>query len=139
MRTTTTDLNGKYIFSKIIPGKYIVEASNNDWKIEPKSLKVEVKTTMKMKSKFIVYGFDIKGNVLSNTSPMSNIKVFLYTNEKIDLNSILCEKPKENGPIDNLKPICFTISNFEGNFQFKGIPVGNYFLSSSYPVRKIFV
>eukprot|EP01080_Neovahlkampfia_damariscottae_P007378 gene7378-11700_t len=132
LKTTKTDSNGKFVFSKIIPGKYIVEPSNNDWKIEPKSLNVEMKTTMTMSSKFIVHGYDIQGNVVSNDLPMSDIKVFLYTNEKVD-SSISCEKPKENGPIDNTKPLCFTKTNIEGKFQFKSIPVGNYYVVSTYP------
>jgi protocatechuate 3,4-dioxygenase beta subunit len=136
LKTATTDANGNYVFSKIIPGKYIVEPLNSNWKIQPSSLKVEIQNSLQMKESFEVYGFDIQGKVVSHDSPMENVEVYLYSKEEVEIS---CETPKQNGPLNNLKPKCVVNTNKDGEYTFKGVPIGVYTVASFFSVRIVYI
>ncbi|XP_026492620.2 BOS complex subunit NOMO1 [Vanessa tameamea] len=127
VRNTVTTTNGDFDFTPVIPGKYVVKATHSKWKIEPAQTVVQVKegnTALPIGS-LIVKGYDVSGSVISFGSPISGIYVLLYSkNENQKFRVEGCKTALLQGVPD--APICYSVTDAAGEFQFGLVPAGEY-------------
>ena len=66
-----TDASGRYSFSSILPGDYVIEASRDDLTFSRASFPVSVTTKDKeIAEYFVVAGYNVNGRVVSEGEPI---------------------------------------------------------------------
>ncbi|KAM3960853.1 LOW QUALITY PROTEIN: BOS complex subunit NOMO1 [Aphomia sociella] len=127
VRTTLTGAGGDFHFTPVIPGKYTLKASHPRWKLEPSQAVVQVKegNTALPVGVLAVKGFDVKGSVTSFGSPISGLYVLLYSKEENPKFRVEgCNTALLQGVPD--APICHTVTDAAGEFNFGLVPAGDY-------------
>ncbi|KAL0902013.1 hypothetical protein ABMA27_007142 [Loxostege sticticalis] len=129
VRNTVTTTSGDFHFTPVIPGKYTLKASHPRWKLEPSQAIVQVKegNTALPVGVLAVKGYDVKGSVTSFGSPLSGLYVLLYAkDEKQPFRVEGCKTALLQGVPDS--PICYSITDNNGEFSFGLVPAGQYTL-----------
>ncbi|KAI2797860.1 hypothetical protein BLOT_015280 [Blomia tropicalis] len=103
-----------------------------------------VNDNVQLKDQFRVVGYTVKGRVLSDGQPIKGVQFALYTKEtEVKIN---CDdggiKPKFLAKLAKInsfysKYVCNALSNSDGIFHFKTLPVGDYILYTYYQVENI--
>lgn len=132
-RQTTTDINGIFSFTPIIPGEYVVKASHPKWhfaKSEHNVVVISGNTELPVNS-LVVSGFDVIGKVESNDQTFTGIGIALFKEKENSL-SFGCQKDAQ--PISLGKAsskyiplsICYAKVDKNGEYLFKGVAPGKY-------------
>ncbi|XP_055839331.1 BOS complex subunit NOMO1 [Episyrphus balteatus] len=136
-RQTTTDINGIFSFTPIIPGEYIVKASHPKWhfaKSEHNVVVVSGNTELPPNS-LVVSGFDVIGKVDSNGQTFTGIGVALFKDKDNSLSS-KCQngaQPIALGKTSSqylTSSICYTQVEKNGEYLFKGVAPGKYLVKT---------
>ncbi|XP_068626360.1 BOS complex subunit NOMO3 [Battus philenor] len=127
VRDTVTTTGGDFHFTPVIPGKYTVKATHPKWKLEPGQAVVQVKegNTVLPTGVLAVKGYEVTGSITSFGSPIGGIHVLLYSKEdKQQLRVEGCKTALLQGVPDS--PICYSVTDTSGEFQFGLVPAGEY-------------
>ncbi|XP_037298706.1 nodal modulator 3 isoform X3 [Manduca sexta] len=127
VRNTITSAGGDFHFTPVIPGKYTVKASHPRWKLEPSQAAVQVKegNTALPIGVLAVKGYDVSGSVTSFGTPINGIYVLLYSKEENPKFRVEgCNTALLQGVPDS--PICHSITDASGEFNFGLVPSGEY-------------
>ncbi|XP_013175735.1 PREDICTED: nodal modulator 1, partial [Papilio xuthus] len=127
VRETVSSTSGDFHFTPVIPGKYTLKASHSKWKLEPAQAVVQVKegNTALPVGVLAVKGYEVGGLVTSFGSPIAGIYVLLYSKvEKQKFRVEGCNTALLQGVPDS--PICHSVTDASGEFQFGLVPAGEY-------------
>lgn len=135
MRTTISDQTGVFYFTPVIPGKYSIKVSRDNWHFEQSEQTVVVSSgnTELPKNSFVVSGFNVRSNIKTDNGQTSQIEVLLYA-AKGGATPTKCSSV--NLPVSvqsNIakfegKASCSAKIDSNGNFVFNAIPTGKYLL-----------
>ncbi|KAJ6222329.1 hypothetical protein RDWZM_000874 [Blomia tropicalis] len=145
VKQIATGNNGEFVFQDVLPGKYIVKTLHPELEFEQNQIEIEVvNDNVQLKDQFRVVGYTVKGRVLSDGQPIKGVQFALYTKEtEVKIN---CDdggiKPKFLAKLAKInsfysKYVCNALSNSDGIFHFKTLPVGDYILYTYYQVENI--
>ncbi|CAG4950717.1 unnamed protein product [Parnassius apollo] len=126
-RDTVTTAGGDFYFTPVIPGKYTLKASHSKWKLEPSQAVVQVRegNTALPIGVLAVRGYEVTGSVTSFSSPIGGIYVLLYSKEENPKFRVEgCKTALLQGVPDS--PICYSVTDASGEFQFGLVPAGEY-------------
>ncbi|CAK1544346.1 unnamed protein product [Leptosia nina] len=126
-RNTLTTVGGDFHFTPVIPGKYVLKASHNRWKLEPSQATVQVKegNTVLPSGVLAVKGYDVSGSVTSFGSPIAGVHVLLYSKEENPKFRVEgCKTALIQGVPES--PICYSVTDQAGEFSFGLVPAGEY-------------
>lgn len=133
IRSTLSGSGGGFQFERVFPGTYTIQASHShlNLKQSEQNIKVDV-SNAKLKTPFIVLGYNIKGNVLSSNEGIEGVDIFLFTQDKDAVFD--CEKPKQNANVPEHGGFlsCVAQSSETGEYMFTNIPCGSYILVPYY-------
>ncbi|XP_013149351.1 PREDICTED: nodal modulator 1 [Papilio polytes] len=127
VRETISSTGGDFHFTPVIPGKYTLKASHPKWKLEPAKAVVQVKegNTALPVGVLAVKGYEVVGSVSSFGSPIEGIYVLLYSKvERQKFRVEGCNTALLQGVPDS--PICHSVTDASGEFQFGLVPAGEY-------------
>lgn len=129
---TTSDDQGVYTFSPIVPGSYRVVASHESWHFSKSEHKVTVSTgnTMLPNEALLVSGFNLVGRVAQQSIKLG----LLIYNAKNQKNLHKCTEKLPAGNVAQsisssyeAQPLCFT-SHKNGEFSFRNLASGKYLI-----------
>lgn len=136
IRETTTDDNGIYTFSPIVPGSYAVSASHESWYFAKSEHSVTVTTgnTELPENSLLVSGFSLNGRVKTDSTPTIRMGFLIY-NLKNQQNRHQCDEKLPTGDVTQKisnefepKPLCFSYAGKTGEFSFKNLANGRYLI-----------
>ncbi|KAL4228821.1 hypothetical protein ACF0H5_011861 [Mactra antiquata] len=133
LQTVETGEDGSYQFSKVMPGKYDVRASQDQYKFEKSEVNVEVTTdNTDAGSHLIIAGYSVTGQVFSEGEPIKGVNFLLYSStvSKNDVKD--CDKSRLEGIGNTEEPLCYVTSDSSGKFVFPCIVTGDYQLIPFY-------
>ncbi|XP_073985905.1 BOS complex subunit NOMO3 isoform X2 [Rhodnius prolixus] len=141
--TTTSTENGNFIFSPVVPGKYLVRISHPRWTIRLNEAFVEVKNGNGNipPGKLIIGGYDVSGTVTSDSQPINGVSFVLFSKIKSVYvsgcaTSTLPGFNSHGLNLENWAPICHVASNANGIFIFPQLQPGQYLLVPHYKGAK---
>lgn len=134
IRATTTDINGIYSFTPIIPGKYKIKASHGSWHFAKSEYNVVVSggNTELPENSLVVAGFDVTGVFQTNGQALSKIGLALFKEKDQSLISY-CTKNSIAGitsgnPKFEAAPTCYSQIDRKGGYSFKAVAPGKYLI-----------
>ncbi|CAH1796880.1 unnamed protein product [Owenia fusiformis] len=142
-KTTSTDTRlqtktvqgGSYQFDKLLPGKYMVQASHPTWTFEKNNVEVEISNgNGDAGSSIVVLGYDVSGKVFSEGEPIKGVNFILFS-QTVSAKSI---KGCDTKPVAAFKapagkqPLCHVVSGQDGSFSFPQLPAADYSIMPFY-------
>lgn len=152
IKQNTTQHNGLFTFHDILPGQYIVEAFHEDRIFEQNRIVVDVTNDNvnlqniedpEAHDQIRVLGYSVSGKVVSDGQPIKGVQFALFAKNSSGSKKISCgdaSKPSFLSKLtlsSQLKYLCHALSNAEGVFKLKALPVGQYVLYTSYEAQNI--
>lgn len=131
--TGMSEPDGTFQFERVFPGTYEVHASHPHWNLKQSKQTIDVDVgNAKLKSPFIVLGYDVSGNVQSSNEPVQGVDIFLFTQDS--QLTIDCQKPKQDADVPEHDGFlsCVAQSSETGEYRFTNIPCGSYILVPYY-------
>lgn len=137
LQETLTEANGKYSFSNIMPGNYLIEASHPTWNLEKSQVSVTVTDdSVTVDKSIIVAGYDVNGQVISEGEPIKGVHFLLFVSvigpPIQEIKGCKKELIKSFAQRPHLKFLCYVSSDNDGKFTFPSLPSGNYKLIPFY-------
>lgn len=132
--TTTTDINGIYSFTPIIPGKYKIKATHSSWHFAKSEYNVIVNTgnTELPENSLVVAGFDVSGIFKTNGQVISKIGLALFKEKDQSLISYCTKNTIPGITSGNSKyetaPSCYSQIDRKGGYGFKAVAPGKYLI-----------
>lgn len=130
----TKSQQGSYQFKSLLPGRYVITASHDEWQLQPQQISHTLDLAhTEIQQPFQVSGYRLTGKVLSKSGPVTGIHVTLYSS---DVKAASCSG---NSPVTAKShaeygtPICSAVSSTDGQYSFQGVPCGQYTLIASHP------
>lgn len=132
--TTSTDENGDFIFSPIVPGSYRIKASHSSWHLSKTEHSVTVTTgnTKLPENSLIVSGFNLEGTI---AQPSVKFGLLLYAKKGQSSTNYKCQEQLPKGDLKQSlssnyesQPLCFTNAGKNGEFSFNNLATGHYFI-----------
>lgn len=135
VRRTISDQTGVFYFTPVIPGKYSIKVSRNNWHFEQSEQEVVVSSgnTELPKNSFVVSGFDVRSTIKTDDGQSSQIEVLLFSANGAAA-PIKCKNDNLPSSLQSKhanyvsKPACVANIDVHGNFVFTAIPSGKYLL-----------
>ncbi|KAH9388587.1 Nodal modulator [Tyrophagus putrescentiae] len=152
IKHNTTQLNGLFTFTDILPNKYVIEASHEDRTFEQNRIVVDVSNdNVNLQNiedpaahdQIRVLGYSVKGKVVSDGQPIKGVQFALFAKNSQTSRKISCgdsNKPSFLSKLtlpSQLKYLCHALSDADGVFKLKALPVGQYVLYTSYEAQNI--
>lgn len=128
---TTTDSTGKYSFTSILPGDYVVAAFHPDLEFGTSSLQVTITADDSTIDALItVSGYSVKGSVVSEGEPIRGVKFVLHSDSGVVPRGCLTT----DIPVlpAGGRAICYATSGEDGVFDFPLLPNGDYSIVPHY-------
>ena len=130
---------GAFNFQKLQAGSYFVQAIERGVqeyvlsKAE-KRMKCEVSwgKVLSCQGRIVVSGYEYKGNIMNEDSPLQNFYMFLYELNGNHNPGYHCSKPEiPNHPLSHKfnKYLCYEVSGSDGGFNFPGLSHGDYVIA----------
>lgn len=117
IESSTTDIKGKYVFTSVKPGNYILKASHESFEITKNTINFETKWgSVNVEEIFEITGFSVKGRITKLDSTSEGLK---------DV-SFQIKSRNGKGRCGKINKECEVISNENGYFEFKSIEPGTY-------------
>ncbi|GIY27842.1 nodal modulator 2 [Caerostris extrusa] len=132
---TVSTQGGHYTFSKLFPGKYIIEASHKSWNFEKSSEEIFINSdNLKTNNDIIVAGYDVSGFVFSDGQPIQGVNFLVFSKKKLTAIPLGCDPEKVKGfsQTIELPYLCHVTSTPDGKFLFPSLPSGDYKLIPFY-------
>ncbi|XP_037806590.1 nodal modulator 1 isoform X2 [Lucilia sericata] len=135
VRETTTDVNGIFSFTPIIPGKYLVKATHDQWYFEKAEYTVVVEggNTVLPENSLVVSGFDVTGRFETSGQLNSGVGIALFES-KSNSSPLRCSKKELKNSVTNTvanykdSPACYALVDKNGDYIFKDVAPGKYLL-----------
>ncbi|XP_077985075.1 BOS complex subunit NOMO1-like [Glandiceps talaboti] len=130
-----TDIGGRYTFSPVLPGDYVVTASHLLWSFESATAKYTVtKGNGNLGDKLVVSGYDVTGEVKSEGEPIQGVAFLLFSKKitKQDIQGCDFNAVKGFQSADLNSLLCNVESDKNGKFVFPSLPSGDYWLVPFY-------
>ncbi|KAI0209330.1 Nodal modulator 2 [Lamellibrachia satsuma] len=140
IKKASSAASGSFTFENVLPGEYVVEASHPTWKFVTSSVGVQVgHETGHAGSSLTVFGYDIKGAVLSDGEAVKGVNFLLFTPEQELKEVQSCDKAAVPGfpALKGHKLLCHVASQEDGSFLFPAVQKGNYMLMPFYKGKHI--
>jgi hypothetical protein len=136
IQQTVTTAGGKFVFQKVLPGDYVIEASRQPWLFDVSRISVRVdRETGNAGSALTVSGYDVQGRVFSDQEPVNGVHFVLFTRRDLPVPVVVgCDSsiPKDMPTLDGHTFICHITSDTDGLFRFPSVPTGQYILVPFY-------
>lgn len=132
--STTTDINGIFSFTPIIPGKYKIKANHNSWHFAKSEYNVVVNTgnTELPENSLVVAGFDVSGIFETKGQAISKIGLALFKEKGQNLISYCAKNTIPGITSGNSKfettPTCYSQIDKKGSYSFKAVAPGKYLI-----------
>uniref|UniRef100_A0A146KZQ6 Nodal modulator 1 n=1 Tax=Lygus hesperus TaxID=30085 RepID=A0A146KZQ6_LYGHE len=139
---TTTTVDGKFLFSPVLPGSYKVKISHPRWKISKNEVAVIVKDgNGKIPAgSLAIAGYDVTGTVTSDNQPITGVSFVLFSRKKESEVSGCDSTPLPGFTTDpilgTVHLICHVSSDARGVFNFPQVSPGEYVLVPHYKGSK---
>jgi hypothetical protein len=141
VKQTVSVKGGDYVFEKVLPGEYIIDAEHEPWHFDMSRTTVKVdRETGNAGSAITVSGYDVRGQVFSDGEPVSGVHFLLFTVLKSPLPTVSgCDSlPLPDSPqITGQMYLCHVISNSDGSFLIPSMPTGKYTMVPFYKDKYI--
>ncbi|XP_037945256.1 nodal modulator 1 [Teleopsis dalmanni] len=132
VRHTTTDINGIFSFTPIVPGEYIITATHSKWHFSKNKHTVVVVSgnTELPKNSLVVSGFDVTGYFDGSDQLSMDITMALFNRKGQTLPTKCTMQNKQSILQNNLsyekESICLAKVEASGEYKFIGVPPGKY-------------
>ncbi|XP_074644327.1 BOS complex subunit NOMO3-like isoform X2 [Tubulanus polymorphus] len=140
VQATKTETGGLFVFEKVLPGQYRIEASHPSWILEKSKVDLKVeKNNVNIKSGLVVHGYEVSGQVLSEGEPITGVN-FLLLSDSVnakDVKGCVTTPVKGYNVPSNMKLLCHAASSEDGKFNFKSLPCGSYSIVPMFKGEKI--
>ncbi|XDV36118.1 hypothetical protein PO909_005962 [Leuciscus waleckii] len=141
LQRVLTQAGGQYSFLKVLPGNYDITASHVSWTLEQSSTTVVVSNeNAPAAAPLVVKGYDVSGEVQSDSEPMKGVSFLLYSASvtQEDING--CSVAPVDGALigdPSLVYLCSSQSREDGTFSFPCLPSGEYTVVPYYRGERI--
>ncbi|CAN9509958.1 unnamed protein product [Ophioblennius macclurei] len=141
LQSVLTQPGGKYTFSKVLPGSYVITAAHPSWTLEQSATSVHVSTAnAPAADHLVVGGYDVSGEVRSDGEPMKEVTFLLYsaTVKREDISG--CNTSPVEGADSgdsSLAYLCSALSREDGGFVFPSLASGEYTVVPFYRGERI--
>lgn len=136
--TTMTTEDGKFLFTPVLPGNYIVQASHPSWRVSKNRVAVTVKNgnTEVPNNSLVIAGYDISGKVTSDGEPITGVSFVLFKKSgSASVPIVGCDSSTLQGfsaSVDKATLLCHVTSDSNGNFVYPSLPSGDYVIVPYY-------
>uniref|UniRef100_A0A673H3X6 Nodal modulator 1-like n=1 Tax=Sinocyclocheilus rhinocerous TaxID=307959 RepID=A0A673H3X6_9TELE len=141
LQSVLTQAGGQYTFLKVLPGSYGITATHASWTLEHSSTTVVVSNeNAPAAAPLVVKGYDVSGEVQSDSEPMKGVSFLLYSASvtREDING--CSVAPVDGALvgdPSLVYLCSSQSREDGTFSFPCLPSGEYTVVPYYRGERI--
>lgn len=140
IQTTKTFEKGLFKFLNINPGNYTLKPLDDislfDKKHNHLNFKINLNSHNFLERALIIRGFTVSGKVLAENEPIQGISAFIYSYNSTLMSDYNCDYGKIDSLNENIHkgitPFCMVESDKEGNFIFRNIPFGKFFIKPMY-------
>lgn len=129
IQTSQTRQDGSYVFSKLAPGEYIVQATHPTWTFEKAESRVKItQDNGQVGENLVVSGYDVSGKVFSEGEPIKGVNFILFSTTVKPQDVTKCDKSLVKGfkHAEKGNLLCHVTSAGDGSFVFPVLPVGKY-------------
>lgn len=136
--TTMTTEDGNFLFTPVLPGNYIVQASHPSWKVSRNRVAVIVKNgnAEVPTNSLVIAGYDVSGKVTSDGEPITGVSFVLFKKSGTASVPITgCDSTTLQGfttSVDKATLLCHVTSDSNGNFVYPSLPSGDYVIVPYY-------
>ncbi|XP_053372624.1 nodal modulator 2-like [Mercenaria mercenaria] len=135
LQSVTTAEDGSYQFKKIMPGKYDIKATQDQFRFEKSEISIDVTSdNADAGSSLVIAGYGVSGKVFSEGEPVMGVNFLLYSSIVNQKDVLDCDKSAVAGigKTEKLDPLCHVKSDSTGKFTFPCLATGDYFLVPFY-------
>uniref|UniRef100_A0A8C1HMP9 Nodal modulator n=1 Tax=Cyprinus carpio carpio TaxID=630221 RepID=A0A8C1HMP9_CYPCA len=130
LQSVLTQAGGQYTFHKVLPGSYDITATHASWTLEQSSSTVVVSNeNAPAAAPLVVKGYDVSGEVQSDSEPMKGVSFLLYSASVTQEDISGCSVAPVDGALvgdSSLVYVCSSQSREDGTFSFPCLPSGEY-------------
>ncbi|UXI20244.1 homeobox protein ceh-1-like [Sarcoptes scabiei] len=149
IKNNVTIDKGFYQFYGVLPGKYLIKAKHEKWRLLNDQIEIEVindnidqRESSDCSRLICLKGFSVIGKVFSDSRPIEGVQFILFGKHRKPPKTISCllSKPtflKEIPFSEDYHYWCHQLSNKHGSFQFESLLSGSYRIYSHYDSQNI--
>uniref|UniRef100_A0A8C2G207 Nodal modulator n=1 Tax=Cyprinus carpio TaxID=7962 RepID=A0A8C2G207_CYPCA len=141
LQSVFTQAGGQYTFHKVLPGSYDITATHASWTLEQSSSTVVVSNeNAPAAAPLVVKGYDVSGEVQSDSEPMKGVSFLLYSASVTQEDISGCSVAPVDGALvgdSSLVYVCSSQSREDGTFSFPCLPSGEYTVVPYYRGERI--
>uniref|UniRef100_A0A671LFQ9 Nodal modulator 1-like n=1 Tax=Sinocyclocheilus anshuiensis TaxID=1608454 RepID=A0A671LFQ9_9TELE len=141
LQSVLTQAGGQYAFLKVLPGSYDITASHASWTMEQSSTTVVVSNENAPAAvPLVVKGYDVSGEVQSDSEPMKGVSFLLYSASVTQEDISGCSVAPVDGALvgdPSLVYLCSSQSREDGTFSFPCLRSGEYTVVPYYRGERI--
>uniref|UniRef100_T1IP66 SD-repeat containing protein B domain-containing protein n=1 Tax=Strigamia maritima TaxID=126957 RepID=T1IP66_STRMM len=139
LQRTSTSKDGRYSFSKVLPGSYLLIAQHSTLEFDKSEIKIEINDKSKdIQKDLVISGYDVRGEVSSDGEPIKGVNFLLFSKKTITDVRGCIKKPVEGFTGSKLGPVlCYMESQEDGKFLFKFLTPGEYTIVPFYKGENI--
>uniref|UniRef100_A0A8C2C974 Nodal modulator n=1 Tax=Cyprinus carpio TaxID=7962 RepID=A0A8C2C974_CYPCA len=141
LQSVLTQAGGQYTFLKLLPGSYDITASHASWTMEQSSTTVVVTNeNAPAAAPLVVKGYDVSGEVQSDSEPMKGVSFLLYSASVTQEDISGCSVAPVDGALigdPSLVYLCSSQSLEDGTFSFPCLRSGEYTVVPYYRGERI--
>uniref|UniRef100_A0A8C1DMW2 Nodal modulator n=1 Tax=Cyprinus carpio carpio TaxID=630221 RepID=A0A8C1DMW2_CYPCA len=141
LQSVLTQAGGQYTFHKVLPGSYDITATHASWTLEQSSSTVVVSNeNAPAAAPLVVKGYDVSGEVQSDSEPMKGVSFLLYSASVTQEDISGCSVAPVDGALvgdSSLVYVCSSQSREDGTFSFPCLPSGEYTVVPYYRGERI--
>lgn len=134
LQVITSEKNGLFSFSNILPGQYRIQASHPSWKFSTSELDVNLQSnslTLNDETTGLIeiLGYEVDGSVSSDREPIQGVIFSLYSQGQDTSYHCGLSAPSVASPITvsgDWRLICQSVSDIKGHFNFPVVSPGRY-------------
>ena len=140
IQTTKTYEKGLFKFINVNPGDYTLKPLDDinlfDKKHNELKFRVNLNSQNFLEKALIIRGFTVSGKVLAENEPIQGISAYIYSYNSTLMSDYNCDYGKVDSLNENvhtgITPFCSINSDKDGNFIFRNIPFGKFFIKPIY-------
>uniref|UniRef100_A0A8C1QUE4 Nodal modulator n=1 Tax=Cyprinus carpio TaxID=7962 RepID=A0A8C1QUE4_CYPCA len=141
LQSVLTQAGGQYTFHKVLPGSYDITATHASWTLDQSSSTVVVSNeNAPAAAPLVVKGYDVSGEVQSDSEPMKGVSFLLYSASVTQEDISGCSVAPVDGALvgdSSLVYVCSSQSREDGTFSFPCLPSGEYTVVPYYRGERI--
>lgn len=143
IKQNITEPGGSFQLNQVLPGQYIIQVNQPNWKFSKKQIEVEVlDRVLNIDDSIQVLGYSVSGKVQSDDTPISGVRFLLAGKGIKNVNDLECSKTVD--AVSKALPLqagfsflCSSLSDESGNFKFNSVPNGQYIVYTFYEAQNV--